>query len=55
VLRAGQHPLREIGVSVKRMHQNSIDVRAIVINDIMPKATAYAYSRYGYHYHYEYK
>jgi tyrosine-protein kinase Etk/Wzc len=55
VLRAGQHPLREIGVSVKRMHQNSIDLRAIVINDIMPKATAYAYSRYGYHYHYEYK
>ncbi len=55
VLRAGQHPLREIAVSVKRMVQNGVEPRAIVVNDVMPKAAGYAYSKYGYHYHYEYK
>jgi tyrosine-protein kinase Etk/Wzc len=55
VLRAGQHPVREIMTALKRMAQNGVVSRALILNDVMPKAAGYAYSRYGYHYHYEYK
>ena len=55
VLRAGQHPIREIAAAVKRLEQNGVNPRAIIVNDVMPKAGGHAYSRYGYHYHYEYK
>jgi tyrosine-protein kinase Etk/Wzc len=55
VLRAGQHPMREIALAVKRMAQNGVAPRALILNDVMPKAGGYAYSKYGYHYHYEYK
>jgi tyrosine-protein kinase Etk/Wzc len=55
VFRGGQHPLREIAAATKRMMQSGVTPRAIILNDVMPKAAGYAYSRYGYHYHYEYK
>lgn len=55
VLRAGQHPLREIALAVKRMTQNGIVPRAFVLNDIAPKIGRYSSSKYGYHYHYDYK
>jgi len=55
VLRAGQHPIREIALAVKRMAQNGVVARALILNDVMPKAGGYAYSRYGYHYHYDYR
>lgn len=55
VLRAGQHPVREIALMVKRMTQNGVVPRALILNDVMPKAVGYAHSKYGYHYHYEYK
>ncbi len=55
VLRAGQHPVREIAAAAKRMVQSGVTPRAIILNDVMPKAAGYAYSKYGYHYHYEYR
>jgi tyrosine-protein kinase Etk/Wzc len=55
VLRGGQHPVREIAAATKRMVQGGVTPRALVLNDVMPKAAGYAYSRYGYNYHYEYK
>jgi tyrosine-protein kinase Etk/Wzc len=55
VFRGGQHPLREMAAAAKRMMQSGVTPRAIILNDVMPKAAGYAYSRYGYHYHYEYK
>ncbi len=54
VLRAGQHPVREIALAVKRMAQNGVVPHALILNDVMPKAGGYAYSKYGYHYHYKY-
>jgi len=53
VLRAGQHAMREIALAVKRMEQNGVKPRAIILNDVMPRAAGYAYS--DYHYHYDYK
>jgi tyrosine-protein kinase Etk/Wzc len=53
VLRGGHHPVREIATAAKRMSQAGVTPRAIILNDVMPKA-GYAYSRYGYHYHYKY-
>jgi tyrosine-protein kinase Etk/Wzc len=55
VLRGGQHPVREIAAATKRMVQGGVTPRAIILNDVMPKAAGYAYSKYGYNYHYEYK
>ena len=54
VLRAGQHPVREVAAAVKRLAQNGVKPHAIILNDVRPRR-GYSYSGYGYHYHYSYR
>jgi tyrosine-protein kinase Etk/Wzc len=42
VLRAGQHPIREIALAVKRFARNGIKIQGAVLNDVQS-----AYGRYG--------
>jgi tyrosine-protein kinase Etk/Wzc len=51
VLRAGQHPLREIRLSVKQFRQGGVSHQGVIVNDIKRRAGAV----YMYHYQYEYK
>ncbi|MFT4781750.1 MAG: tyrosine-protein kinase Etk/Wzc, partial [Pseudohongiellaceae bacterium] len=53
VTRFGQNHLREIELTRNRFEQNGIDVKGVVFNGIVKKASN-AYGAYGY-YGYEYK
>jgi len=53
VARFGQNHLREIELTRSRFEQNGIDVKGLVLNDVVKKASN-AYGYYGY-YNYEYK
>jgi tyrosine-protein kinase Etk/Wzc len=53
VLRAGQHSIREIGVTLKRLAQNGVKVSGAVLNDV--RASHGRYGKYGRHQHYEYR
>lgn len=53
VTRFGQNHLREIELTRNRFEQNGIDVKGVVLNDVVKKASN-AYGYYGY-YNYEYK
>lgn len=48
VLRAGEHPLEEISLSVKRLAQNGAQVGGAILNDVRP-------GRHGRYHRYEYK
>ncbi len=52
VLRAGQHPLREIAVAVKRLTQNGVRPHALILNDVMPRAAGSSYPKNGTQYEY---
>ena len=52
VLKAGQHPVREIELAVKRLDQNRIKVHGAVLNDVTTSGLA---GRYAGHYQYEYR
>jgi tyrosine-protein kinase Etk/Wzc len=52
VLKAGQHPVREIELAVKRLEQNRIKVHGAVLNDVPASGLA---ARYAGHYQYEYR
>jgi tyrosine-protein kinase Etk/Wzc len=56
VTRYGQNTLKEIAYTCQRLEQNGIDVKGVVFNGIMKKAsnTYGYYGNYGY-YNYEYK
>ncbi|HZZ86323.1 MAG TPA: polysaccharide biosynthesis tyrosine autokinase [Anaeromyxobacteraceae bacterium] len=54
VLRAGQHPVREITAAVKRFVQGGVQPTGLVFNDVTRLGQGYGYG-YGYHYQYEYK
>jgi tyrosine-protein kinase Etk/Wzc len=54
VLRAGQHPLREIALAAKQLSQNGVRPHGFVLNDVMPRSTVLG-SKYSYHYHYDYR
>jgi tyrosine-protein kinase Etk/Wzc len=49
VVRAGTHPLREIELALRRLHQNGLRVNGTVLNDV-----PLGRSRYGYAYQYQY-
>jgi tyrosine-protein kinase Etk/Wzc len=51
VLRAGQHPMREIMAALKRFSQTGIRPAGLVFNDV----TRFASSGYGYGYGYQYE
>jgi tyrosine-protein kinase Etk/Wzc len=53
VLRAGQHPIREVTMALKRFAQGGVRPPGLVFNDVVRMA-ADSYG-YGYHYHYDYK
>ena len=50
VLRAGQHPMREVMLALKRFAQNGVRPAGLVLNDV----TRSAIGGYGYGYHYQY-
>jgi len=52
VVKAGQHPLRELQQSVKRFKQNDVDIKGIVFNDL---STGYGYGYGKYIYQYDYQ
>ena len=53
VTRFGQNTVKEIDVARNRFEQNGIDVKGVVFNGVVKKASN-AYGYYGY-YNYEYK
>jgi hypothetical protein len=48
VLRAGEHPVEEIALSVKRLSQNGAAVSGAILNDVRP-------GRHGRYRRYEYR
>lgn len=56
VVKAGEHPLRELQQSVKRMTQAGVNLKGIVFNDLPETSSrygyGYGYSRYVYQYNY---
>jgi tyrosine-protein kinase Etk/Wzc len=57
VVRAGQHPMRELEQSVKRLTQAGVHLKGVVFNDL-PKSSSrygYGYGQYKYVYQYSYK
>lgn len=53
VIRAGQHPLRELEQSTKRLHQAGVNIKGIVFNDVPESSSNYGYGRYVYQYSYQ--
>jgi tyrosine-protein kinase Etk/Wzc len=53
VIRAGQHPLRELEQSTKRLLQAGVDIKGIVFNDVTMTSSRYGYGKYVYQYSYE--
>jgi tyrosine-protein kinase Etk/Wzc len=49
VLRAGQHSIREIALTVRRLEQSGIRLQGAVLNDLVPSR-----GRYGGHYYHQY-
>jgi tyrosine-protein kinase Etk/Wzc len=54
VLRSGQHHIREVSATLKRLAHAHIKVKALILNDVKADAGT-AYGQYGYHYNYEYR
>jgi tyrosine-protein kinase Etk/Wzc len=52
-LRAGQHPMREITLALKRLAYAGVRVHGAVLNDV--SAAGGKYGKSSYHYQYEYK
>jgi tyrosine-protein kinase Etk/Wzc len=56
VLRAGQHPTREIVSALKALDNGGVRVNGAVVNDVQTSlGTRYGRYAYKYHYHYEYR
>jgi len=53
VLKAGEHPMREIELSVKRLQQAEVNLRGILFNDIRSQSRKYGVGRYNYQYSYK--
>jgi len=54
VTRFGVNPLKEIELTKRRFEQNGIDVKGVIFNAVVKKASSYGSYGYGY-YNYEYK
>ncbi|NOQ14722.1 MAG: polysaccharide biosynthesis tyrosine autokinase [Methyloprofundus sp.] len=52
VIKSGEHPLRELQQSVKRLKQNDVDIKGCVFNDVRLIASGYGYGKYFYQYDY---
>ena len=57
VVRAGEHPLKELQQSVKRLKQNEVDLKGVVFNDLSAVSSrygyGYGYGKYIYQYNYQ--
>jgi len=53
VIRAGQHPMRELEQSTKRLLQAGVDIKGIVFNDVAESSSRYGYGKYVYQYSYQ--
>ncbi len=53
VIRAGQHPMRELEQSTKRLLQAGVDIKGIVFNDVPESSSRYGYGKYVYQYSYQ--
>ena len=53
VLRAGQHPMREIEQAVKRLKQAQVNLRGLLFNDINAQSQRYGAGKYSYQYAYK--
>ena len=51
VVRAGQHPMRELEQSTRRLTQAGVQIKGIVFNDV-PESSS-GYGRYVYQYSYQ--
>ena len=52
VLKAGEHPMREIELAVKRLQQANVNLRGILFNDVQTQRI-YGAGKYSYQYTYE--
>jgi tyrosine-protein kinase Etk/Wzc len=52
VLKAGEHPMREIELAVKRLQQANVNLRGILFNDVPVQSRAYGVGKYYYQYSY---
>ena len=53
VIKAGQHPIRELEQSIKRLHQAGVEIKGIVFNDVPVSSSRYGYGKYVYQYSYQ--
>ena len=53
VLKAGQHPMREIEQAVKRLKQSDVNLRGLLFNDVELTSYRYGVGKYNYQYTYE--
>ena len=53
VLRAGQHPMREVEQAVKRLKQAQVNLRGLLFNDINAQSQRYGAGKYSYQYAYK--
>ena len=53
VLRAGQHPMREIEQAVKRLKHAQVNLRGMLFNDINVQSQRYGAGKYSYQYTYK--
>jgi tyrosine-protein kinase Etk/Wzc len=52
VLKAGEHPMREIELAVKRLKQAEVNLRGILFNDVDVQSQRYGAGKYSYQYTY---
>jgi tyrosine-protein kinase Etk/Wzc len=53
VLKAGEHPMREIEQAVKRLKQANVNLRGILFNDVNVQSQRYGAGKYSYQYTYK--
>ena len=53
IVKAGQHPMRELELSTKRLLQAGVDIKGIVFNDVPESTSNYGYGKYVYQYSYK--
>jgi len=53
VLKAGEHPMREIEQAVKRLKQAGVNVRGLLFNDVNVQSQRYGAGKYSYQYSYK--
>jgi tyrosine-protein kinase Etk/Wzc len=53
VLRAGQHPMREIEQAVKSLKQSQVNLRGMLFNDVNVQSQRYGAGKYSYQYTYK--